>query len=35
MDRKPMDVAHRILTHNWVILSVGILLALLMIITEK
>ena len=35
MDRKPIDFVHRILTHNWVILSVGIMLALLIIFTEK
>lgn len=35
MDKKPVDLAHKILTNNWIILSGGILLALLIIITVK
>lgn len=30
-----MDLAHKILTHKWIILSVGICLALLAIITDN
>ena len=30
-----MNLSHKILTHNWVILSVGIFLALLAIMTDK
>jgi hypothetical protein len=30
-----MDLAHKILTSNWVILSVGICLALLAIVIDK
>ena len=26
MERNPMNLAHKILTHKWIILSVGILL---------
>ena len=35
MEKKPIDIAHRILTHKLVILSAGILLALLAIISAK
>ncbi len=35
MEKKAVDLAHKILTHNLVILSVGVLLALLVIFTEK
>lgn len=35
MRKKPMDIAHKLLTHKLVILSVGILLALLAIISAK
>ena len=35
MARKPIDVAHKILTNNLVILSVGFLLALITIICAK
>ncbi len=35
MNRKPIDIAHKILTRNWVILSVGVLLAFLAILTDK
>ena len=35
MKRNPMDLAHKILTHKWIILSVGVFLALLAIMTDK
>ena len=35
MERNPMNLAHKILTHKWIILSVGILLAVLAIVTDK
>jgi hypothetical protein len=35
MKRSPMELAHKILTHKWIILSVGVFLALLAIMTDK
>jgi hypothetical protein len=35
MNYKTVDIAHKILTHNWVILSVGCLLGVVMIIFSK
>jgi hypothetical protein len=35
MNRNAVDIAHKILTHNWVILSVGCLLGVVMIICSK
>lgn len=35
MEKPPIDLAYKILTNNWIILSVGIFLAFLFIITEK
>lgn len=35
MENKVVDIAHKVLTHNLVILSVGLLLALLVIIFSK
>ena len=35
MERKAIDVAHKILTHNLVILFGGILLAVLILITSN
>lgn len=35
MKRNPINLAHKILTHKWIILSVGILLAVLAIVTDK
>ncbi len=35
MAKQTIDFAHKVLTHNLVILAVGILLALLVIISEN
>ncbi len=35
MEETPVNLAHKILTHKWIILTVGIFLAVLAIMTDK